>query len=465
MPARRAPELAEFFNCGDIREQPREFSPTVVMHFRHARCAAANRPAFPPQSTDSTRLDRTANVLHNAWLSSRILGVGNREGIMTVTTVGRWVRAVGVPLILLCGITQAHAQTAAAPPAFDGFKMGSFTFKPGGRIKLDVIRDLDAITSEDSFDPRTIATDGSEGGNSQLHAKETRLTLDMRGPVDGSELRMYVETDFYGSNAVLRLRQAFGSYKGLMAGQAWSTFVDENNFPPTIDFESPIAFPSIRQAQARFTTKIGGKASWSIAVEDNKSSITPPANVPGKAEYSMPDLVSRVRFEGSRGHVFASGFLGRARFRPTTGTPDDVTLWGSLLSGKLKTYGKDTAYAQFTFGDGVGRYRGALTAVPDANGQLQAVGLIAWTGGYEHYWTPRVSSNAVYSVGIADDQPYYAGTFNKQLDYGAVNLLYWFLPDRAWAGFEYLYGRREQVNGDNGTANRIQFAIRFNFPS
>ncbi len=80
--------------------------------------------------------------------------------------------------------------------------MGSFTFKPGGRIKLDVIRDFDPIESEDSFDPRTIPVDDSEGTNSQVHARETRLSLDMRGPVEGSELRMYVETDFYGSGNV-----------------------------------------------------------------------------------------------------------------------------------------------------------------------------------------------------------------------------------------------------------------------
>ena len=131
--------------------------------------------------------------------------------------------------------------------------MGGFTFKPGGRIKLDIIRDFDPIGSEDSFDPRTIPVDGSEGSNSNLHAKETRLSLDMRGPVEGKELRMYVETDFYGSGSVLRLRQAYGSYGGLLAGQTWSTFVDDNNFPNTIDFESPMAFPSIRQAQLRWT--------------------------------------------------------------------------------------------------------------------------------------------------------------------------------------------------------------------
>jgi hypothetical protein len=380
------------------------------------------------------------------------------------TTVGRWLRAPVAALLLLCGIGQAHAQTAT-PPETDGFKIGSFTFRPGGRIKLDIIRDFDVITSEDSFDPRTIALGDPEGGNSQVHARETRLTLDMRGPVEGSELRMYVETDFYGSGSVLRLRQAYGSYRGFLAGQAWSTFVDDNNFPNTIDFESPVAFPSIRQAQVRYTAKLSSAASWSIAVEDNKSSITSPTGEPGKAEYPMPDLATNVRYTNARGHVFVSGFLGKARFRPEAGPTDNVTLWGSLLSARLKTYGKDYAYAQFTFGDGVGRYRGGVTAVPDENGELQALGLTALTLGYDHYWTSRVSSNVVFSRGAVNEEPYLASTLNKQLDYAAVNLLYWFLPDRAWAGVEYLYGRREVVSGDHGTANRIQFAVRFNFPS
>jgi hypothetical protein len=379
-------------------------------------------------------------------------------------TAGGWLRVLGVPVMLLCGISQAGAQTPAPQEPADGFRIGSFTFKPGGRIKLDIIRDFDVITSEDSFDPRTIALGDPDGGNSQIHARETRLTLDMRGPVEGRELRMYVETDFYGSSAVLRLRQAYGSWGGLLAGQAWSTFVDDNNFPNTIDFESPIAFPSIRQAQVRWTSRLSDKASWSVAVEDNKSSITSPTDEPGKAEYPMPDVTGNVRFTAARGHVFVSGFLGKARFRPDEGPTDNVTLWGSLLSARLKTIGKDYAYAQFTFGEGVGRYRGAVTAVPDENGDLQPVGVTAITAGYDHYWTPRLSTNAVYSVGLVNDKPYLAETLNKQLDYAAVNLLYWFLPDRAWAGVEYLHGRREVVSGDSGKANRIQFAVRFNFP-
>ena len=212
--------------------------------------------------------------------------------------------------------SRTTVDATAAPASEDGFRMGAFTFKPGGRIKLDIIRDFDPIDSEDSFDPRTIPVDGSEGTNSNIHARETRLSLDMRGPFEGRELRMYVEGDFYGSGNAFRLRQAFGTYGGLLAGQTWSVFVDENNFPNTIDFESPMAFPSIRQAQVRYTHKFGDKSSWSVGLEDNKSAIETPANIAGEAEFPMPDLTTHVRLAGDAGHVFASGFLGKVTLPP-----------------------------------------------------------------------------------------------------------------------------------------------------
>ena len=86
-------------------------------------------------------------------------------------------------------------------------------------------------------------------------------------------------------------------------------------------------------------------------------------------------------------------------------------------------------------------------------------------GGYEHFWSPRVSSNAVYGVVLVPEEKFYADTVNKRLDYATINVLYWFLKDRAYAGVEYLHGRREVFGGQVGTANRLQFAVRFNFPT
>jgi DcaP outer membrane protein len=344
--------------------------------------------------------------------------------------------------------------------------MGAFTFKPGGRIKLDVIRDFKPIGNEDAFDTRTIPVDGSEGTNSNLIAKESRLSLDIRGPVEGRELRMYIETDFYGTSSALRLRHAYGSYGGLLAGQTWSTFVDEDNMPRTIDFESPTAFASIRQAQVRFTTKLTDSVTWSAAVEDNKSNITIPTNVPGKAEYMMPDLVTRFRWDVPDGHMTTALFLGAARFRPTGEDPDTVTLWGGVLGAKFNVMEKDSIYGVFTFGEGIGRYRGGTTAVPDETGALHAVGGLALMGGYEHFWHERWSTNATYSIADTNAEDFYTSDINSQLNYFAINLLYWFLGDRAWTGVEYLYGGREVFGQGNatGAAHRIQYAVRFNLP-
>jgi hypothetical protein len=352
-------------------------------------------------------------------------------------------------------------------PASDGFRMGAFTFKPGGRVKLDVIRDFKPIGAEDSFDTRTIPVDGSEGTNSNIHAKETRLSLDIRGMTpENRELRMFVETDFYGTSSALRLRHAYGSYGGLLAGQTWTTFMDDDNLPRTIDFESPTAFAQIRQAQARWTQKVAGFITWSAAVEDNKSAISIPTDIPGKAEYPMPDLVTRFRFDVPHGHVTTSAFLGAARFRPTTGESDSVSLWGSMASAKFTPFGRDSIYGVFTVGEGIGRYRGGTTAIPDDANKLHAIGGTAFMGGYEHFWTERWSSNGTYSVGDTWDEPFYTSAINKRLTYGAINLLYWFLGDRAWTGVEYLYGHRE-VFGDgepSGAAHRVQYAVRFNLP-
>jgi hypothetical protein len=201
-------------------------------------------------------------------------------------------------------------------------------------------------------------------------------------------------------------------------------------------------------------------------MEDNKSTIITPVGVPGAAEFPLPDFVARVRFDLAGGHITTAGFVGAARFRPVDADPDTATLWGTMASANFRTIGRDTAYGVVTFGDGIGRYRGGTTAVPDENGMLHAVRALAVMGGYEHFWAERWSTNGVYSIGKSEDQPFFTADVNRRLTYAAVNLLYWFLGDRAWTGVEYLFGEREVFGSGpyTGTAHRVQYAVRFNLP-
>ena len=161
-----------------------------------------------------------------------------------------------------------------------------------------------------------------------------------------------------------------------------------------------------------------------------------------------------------RGHVQAGLFAGWARFDPDAGDPDNVPLWGMNLSTKIQTVDKDNAIVQITFGDGVGRYRGGVTAAPDASGNLEAIGVFAILGSYQHHWTDEHRSTIGYSWAGADLPSGAGATAGERVEYFFANVI-WQFADRAWTGFEYLYGSFDTNDHAHGGAHRIQAAIRF----
>jgi len=350
--------------------------------------------------------------------------------------------------------------TPLAPGKGLQWKVGDTTIKIGGYVKLDLIHDFDAIGSTDSFDPRTIPTDGSDGSNTRMHARQSRLNLDVTMPTSADPLRFFVEGDFFGSGNAFRLRHAYGETAGVLAGQTWSSFMDEGAMPETLDFESPIGFPQIRQAQVRYTNKLDGGNSFAFSIEDPASVIVAPDGVDGHPEEPIPDLTANYIWNNSLGHVQVSAFGGMASFNPDVGSTDTVPLWGVNLSTKLKTFGEDSAILQFTYGDGVGRYRGGTTAAPDANGDLEAVETVALLGSYQHYWSEKYRSTVLYSWAQGDLPAGSPQTSPELLTYGCANFI-WQFSDHAWAGIEYLYGTNDTFDGNDGAANRIQFSIKY----
>jgi DcaP outer membrane protein len=351
--------------------------------------------------------------------------------------------------------------TPLAPGQGVAWQVGDTTVKIGGYVKVDLIHDFDPIDSTDSFDPRTIPTDGSDGVNTRMHAKQSRLNLDVRGPSSTDPLRFFVEGDFWGTGNAFRLRHAYGVMGSVLGGQTWTNFMDEDGMPETLDFESPIGFPQIRQAQARYTTRLESGNSYSFSIEDPASTVVGVDTTTGRVEEQMPDLTANYIWKFSRGHVQVSGFGGVSSYNPDVGAEDNVPLWGVNLSTKLKTWGDDNTILQFTYGDGVGRYRGGVTAAPDASGELEAITTAAVLASYQHFWSEKYRSTLCYSWDSGDLPTGTPLDASETLQYVAANLI-WQFSDRAWTGLEYLYGTNDEFDGSDGNATRLQFAIRFN---
>ena len=332
-----------------------------------------------------------------------------------------------------------------------------FTF--GGYVKTDMIHDFDAIGSPDFFDVSKIPTDGTKGETTHFNVKETRLKLDVKYP--DKNLRAYIEGDFYGSGSTLRIRHAYVEYKGFLAGQTWSNFMDENIIPPTLDFEKPAAYAFARHGMLRYKHTISNNMYLGVALEEAKATGQAPMEA-GKFENPLPDLTGRFRWTNDWGHIQVSGFLASIRYRFDSGAKDDVTLYGANLSGQFNFLEKDMLIYQVVYGPGIGRYRGGQSVALDQNGELETLTDLGLTLGFQHYWSDKLSTLVVYNYGEVENTDGQPGSALESSNYFAANLVY-HLMKGTFVGVEYLRGKREDFNGADGNANRLQFSVRYSF--
>ena len=340
--------------------------------------------------------------------------------------------------------------------------VGEYKLKLGGFVKVDLIHDFNQIGSEDSFDTLTIPAVNDPSipdDRTRLHARATRLNLDLSGP-----LHVFVEGDFFSDENGFRLRHAYGELDvpvgRLLAGQTWTTFLDDQAMPETLDYESPLAFPQIRQAQVRYRRDINESCYFAVSLEDPDNDVVTPVGTAGSAEEPVPDVNARLFMKHERGHVQFSVFGSLVRFDSPTASEEQAGLWGMNLSTKLLTTGKDSLLAQVTVGDGVGRYRGGNVAAIDSSGDLDAIGVVALMAAYQHHWSDEFRSNVVFGWAAADPPSGVPATTADRTDYLALNLI-WQFHQRAWTGIEYLHGSVDTTGHDHGGAHRVQMSIRF----
>jgi len=367
------------------------------------------------------------------------------------------------PLIVVIGLIAFLCRAAQAQQEKSGPEL-----KFGGYVKVDFIQDFDPIGNPFQFKTDAIPVEGTaaaeQGGQTTIHAKETRFSLDLRHDMDGEKFRAYIEGDFFADNNTFRVRHAFGEYANFLGGQTWTTFMDISARPRSLDYEGPDAEIFVRQAMIRYTHPFSAQWKLAVAVEQPGGQFAIPAGLQGNARSTLPDFPAFLRYESTRAHVQFAGILRQIRFDGQGGSPDVSTMgFGGNVSFRVNIAGKSGLMGEVSFGQGLGRYIESLNgqnadAVFRNDTTLEALTARAFVIGYEQHWSKTLQSTFAFALADLSKNEGLSASTIKQIHDGRLNLI-WSPHAKVEVGGEVLRGWRKNQNDAEGEAWRFQFSM------
>ena len=350
--------------------------------------------------------------------------------------------------------------------------------KFGGRIRTAVVLTLDPLGTDDRFLTNSIPVGQAASGEAKrtnVSARASRLNIEFRTPSGAEELRAYFEGDFTGEGNAFRLRHAYAQYRGVIAGQTWSTFSDPNVDLEDLDFEGVSSENVIRQPQIRYWWSPKPNTRLAVAAE------TPAVSITGAQGVNLfPDVIARGFWGLARGgHLQVAGVARQIRGETGSGIVRSEWGAGASVSGVRQVRIKeltDRLMFQLNAGYGIARYindlnsAGGQDAVFDTTtGELEPLPAVGWYVGYEHRWrewkaaeTMNLRSTVLWSIVAVDNFDFQPPDAYWKTNRLAANVV--FSPtSRADFGLEYIYGTRKNKDHQSADANQFQAVALFRF--
>jgi hypothetical protein len=351
----------------------------------------------------------------------------------------------------------------------------------GGYVKLDAIFTNPSAGVGSTADQELEAPNIPVGANAKagernqvkFHARQSRLFGATSTPTPWGDLTTYVEGDFFGAAGTesvsnsngLRMRHAYGTLGGLLAGQTWTTFSDVATYPETLDFGGPVGVIFARQAQVRWTQSFAG-GQWSVALENPETVASLSSGASFRADDDrLPDLAGNVHFNTSLGKYSIAGVARQLRVdslsAPASREQKLATAIG--VNGVVPLFQTDDVRLSAYAGKGIGRYSVGFfsDALLDTNHLVLPTQWLAMAA-YRHFWTPTLRSTVALSE-LASSNP--AGTgasVNRRADSAHLNLI-WSPVPQTNVGLEYIHAKREIQDGSAGSLNRLQASAQYLF--
>jgi len=303
-----------------------------------------------------------------------------------------------------------------------------------------------------------------------------------------------------GSNANFEVRQVYGVVNRLSVGLMESAFADPLAVPETLDLAGPnariTAFDhGVGSGQGRLSYDFLSESPLGFeitaSVEQAIPEIDPPVGDKTFAHY--PDFIGAMQYLD--GYQTDKGFVELWHFQwanvirelgiesPNADDQNEFG-WGTALSGgygfKLDADIEPLDRIKFSiaYGEGISHYITDLNAATDTGdavvnttGALEALPAFGAYVGYTHNWTNCLRSTATVSHVTLDSTAPLAAAVSpyRHGDFVAVNLVHrmaFFTPTEdkphernLFTGIEYLFGRKETLDGEDGDAHRLMFVV------
>lgn len=335
-------------------------------------------------------------------------------------------------------------------------------------------------------------------GKFNLTARTSRLGLKTLTPTELGALRTVLEADFnknpsggdgvlnntlVASNFGFRLRHAYGELDGswgkLLAGQTWSTFMNLDSAPETVDFNGHGSAAFVRQSMIRYVAKLGTAGDFALAVENPHGALDGGTAQATPNIDKRPDLVANWSLARSWGSLSVQALSTEYRYDNGAVTAR-AGGHGFGIGGAFKPTEKDTLTLQITTGKGLGRYLPTTSwHIASYSAAANAIHLYrshSYVLGWNRNWTDRVRSNLAFGstrIGNNRDSDFSDGFIDsRRMTEGFANVIMRIARNTEW-GLEYSWGRRETypwLSGAGATGlaytglrRRYQTSLRYTF--
>lgn len=324
-----------------------------------------------------------------------------------------------------------------------------------------------------AFSKITTGNADTADGHFGMDANTSRLGLSIVNP---EGVKTVVEFDFDNSaNLDVRLRHAYGEYKGVRIGRYWSNYNTWVGNTANLDFDGA---PGNGGAQDRTEqiTYMSGPLSFSLENPIDYGGV-----VGAPAITSSPALTAK--FEDSQGGIsYAVGVMAKQTGYDTGTSDDSVIGYAGFLAGKIAITDMISIQGAINYSDGANAYVyragsnfGGPDAYVDANGDLETIKAYAGALGASFGLGGGRSVNVGYGMATSDlddavqsrawaasTSPEAASTSRDTNTTMYVNYM-WSPVDSVSMGVQFENLETETQGGDDGDANRIMYLAQYSF--